>query len=116
MLSSMPTVCALLPSVSEIASRRRHDGDQKGNLPVLILRRFFCVPVRVLMLDVVLDFMLDRVHTVAHVSLHLAFGQCGGSEVPHHCCGGLVCGFLNQSHTGIKGLLVSFDSEIRKYG
>ena len=27
------------------------------------------------MLDVVLDFMLDRVHTVAHVSLHLAFGQ-----------------------------------------
>ena len=35
---------------------------------------------------------------------------------PHHSCGGLVCGLLNQSHTRIKALLVSFDSEIRKYG
>src|SRR5215470_15081735 len=33
---------------------------------------------------------------------------------PHHSCGELDCGLLNQSHTRIKGLLVSFDSEIRK--
>src|SRR3974390_3471573 len=32
---------------------------------------------------------------------------------PHHSCGELYCGLLNQSHTRIKGLLVSFDSEIR---
>jgi hypothetical protein len=28
-------------------------------------------------------------------------------------CGEPDCGLLNQSHTRIKGLLVSFDSEIR---
>jgi hypothetical protein len=33
---------------------------------------------------------------------------------PHHSCGEPDCGLLNQSHTRIKGLLVSFDSEIRK--
>ena len=33
---------------------------------------------------------------------------------PHHSCGEPDCGLLNQSHNRIIGLLVSFDSEIRK--
>jgi NAD(P)-dependent dehydrogenase (short-subunit alcohol dehydrogenase family) len=40
--------------------------------------------------------------------------QCGGSEVRIIPSASPTCGLLNQSHTRIKGLLVSFDSEIRR--
>ena len=40
--------------------------------------------------------------------------QCGGSEVRIILAASATCGLLNQSHTGFKELLVSFDSEVRK--
>src|SRR5262249_60165273 len=41
-------------------------------------------------------------------------GSCGGSEVRIICAATSSCGLLNQSHTRISNLLVSFDSEVRK--
>src|SRR5215469_15486121 len=40
--------------------------------------------------------------------------QCGGSEVRIICAATSSCGLVNQSHTRINNLLVSFDSEVRK--
>src|SRR6516165_12207073 len=40
--------------------------------------------------------------------------SCGGSEVRIIPSASARCGLLNQSHTRIKGLVVSFDSEIRE--
>jgi len=40
--------------------------------------------------------------------------QCGGSEVRIICAATSSCGLLNQSHTRINNLPVSFDSEVRK--
>src|SRR5262249_12716852 len=44
---------------------------------------------------------------VRHALLWLRFGS------PRHLCG-LLCGFLQQSHTRLMSFLVSFDAEVRK--
>src|SRR6516225_10248534 len=71
MLSEIPSVCALLPNIS--ASARKSAITEINSAIFLFRLSPTAMPV-LLMFDLVLDFMLDRVHAVTHVALRASSG------------------------------------------